>query len=112
MHIIKLSNEQYNSCNANDTSSKDSIYECVTEVNGFKCLQLNIRTLLRNLDEISLIIKDLDLDCISLNETRLCSSIPDSEIYIQGYSVFRNDRCRNNGGVARCDDSGFATFVK
>ena len=29
------------------------------------------------------------------------SSIPDSEIYIQGYSVFRNDRCRNNGGVAR-----------
>ena len=100
MSETELSNEQYNSCNANDTSSKDSIYESVTEFNGFKCLHLNIHTLLRNLDEISLIIKDLDLDCISLNETRLCSSIPDSEIYIQGYSVFKNDRCHNNGGVA------------
>ena len=37
----------------------------------------------------------MKLDCVHLYLT-----IPDSEIYIQGYSVFKNDRCHNNGGVA------------
>ena len=37
---------------------------------------------------------------LSLNETRLDSTISDDEVSIQGYSILRNDRDRNGGGVA------------
>ena len=43
---------------------------------------------------------DKPFDILTLNETRLDDSIPNSEIKISGYDIVRRDRNRNGGGVA------------
>ena len=45
-------------------------------------------------------INDHDIDIIGLSETRLDETISDSEVSINGYNIFRNDRDVNGGGVA------------
>ena len=39
-------------------------------------------------------------DILAINETKLDSTISDSEIYINEYTVIRKDRNRNGGGIA------------
>jgi exonuclease III len=39
-------------------------------------------------------------DVLTINETRLDSSIKDYEVGIVGYEIVRKDRNRNGGGVA------------
>ena len=46
-------------------------YDTLRGSTGLKCLHLNVTTLLPKFDEIKNFIIDLDLDIISLNETRL-----------------------------------------
>ena len=45
-------------------------------------------------------LKDHDIDIIGLSETRLDKTISDSEVNINGFNIFRNDRDVNGGGVA------------
>ena len=65
-----------------------------------KCLHLNVHSLLPKMDEIRNIVSDLKIHCLSINETFLDKSIYDSEVNIENFSIFRNDRNRNGGGVA------------
>ena len=69
-------------------------------VNGLKCLQLNVVSLLKHFDEIKSILCSNDIHLFALNETRLDDSVYDTEISIPQYSVIRNDRKRKGGGVA------------
>ena len=39
-------------------------------------------------------------DVFPINETRLDESISNVEVNIQGYNLWRKDRCRYGGGVA------------
>ena len=52
-------------------------------------MHLNIRTLLPNFEEIKHIVSDLDIDILSLNETRLDNSISDGYINIDSYCLER-----------------------
>ena len=45
-------------------------------------------------------LSDNDIDIIDLSKTRLDKTISDSEVSINGYNIFRNDRDKNGGGVA------------
>ena len=40
-----------------------------------------------------------DIDIIGLSETRLDKTVSDSEVCINGYNIFRNDRDVNGGGL-------------
>ena len=51
-------------------------------------------------DELLIYMHDKPFDILTLNETRLDDSIPNSEIKISGYDIVRRDRNRNGGGVA------------
>ena len=67
---------------------------------------LNIASLPKHFDEISLMLRDKKIDILALNETRLDSSISDDLVSIDGYDLIRADRNRNGGGVciyARCN---------
>ena len=59
-----------------------------------------MHSLLPKMDEIRNIVSDLKIHCLSINETFLDKSIYDSEVNIENFSIFRNDRNRNGGGVA------------
>jgi hypothetical protein len=78
---------------------------------GDKCVQnkklnmchLNIRSILTpgRLDDLSDFVQDLnDFDIVALSETHLDPSIPNSDLYLENYNLFRLDRNRLGGGVA------------
>ncbi len=78
----------------------------IRKTRGFKMAMLNIASLPKHLDEISLILHDKKIDILALNETRLDFSISDELVSVEGYDLIRADRNRNGGGVCmyvRCN---------
>mgnify|MGYP001792126289 FL=1 len=67
---------------------------------GLHFIHLNINSLLSKIDELREIAKNSNAAVIGITETKVDSSIFDSEIEIEGYSLLRNDRNRHGGGVA------------
>ena len=67
---------------------------------------LNIASLPKHFDEISLMLHDKKIDILALNETHLDPSTSDELVSVDGYPLIRADRNRNGGGVcmyARCN---------
>ena len=80
----------------------DSIPTIFTK-NGLHSIHLNINGLLAHhgakLEQIREWFKDGKVHILSFSETKLDESITDQEIEIVNYTVIRNDRNRNGGGV-------------
>ncbi len=62
-------------------------------------LSVNCNGLLSKIDEIRSILCATDPDVLAIQETKLDSSISDSEVSVCGYTIFRKDRSRNSGGI-------------
>lgn len=63
-------------------------------------VHLNIHYLFPKIDELKLLcLKDNSIDILCLCETFLNNSISDSQIHLEGYSIFRRDRPSNGGGL-------------
>ena len=90
----------------NDTSINHNISEFLPDgchsfiqSKGFKCAHLNIRSLTKHTDQLRWIMYNISPDVLSINETRLDSTVTDNAVCIDGYNVFRKDRNRLGGGV-------------
>ena len=76
---------------------------------GLVMASLNINSLLAHIVEFRVFMNESDIDIISINETKLDSTINDNEVYIPGYEIVRKDRKINGqhgGGVyiyVRCN---------
>ena len=57
---------------------------------------------MKHVDEIRIMLTKYPFDILGINETKLDSSILDSEINIDGYIIIRKDRNRNGSGIALC----------
>ena len=66
---------------------------------GLHILHLNVRSLLKKMTDIRLLFKSNKVGILCFTETFLDSSINDSEINVDNYTVVRRDRNRNGGGV-------------
>ncbi len=66
---------------------------------GLRLACLNINSLLKNIDQLRLIMQNMPVDILAINETKLNHLVPDSEIAIAGYYHIRHDRSRSGGGV-------------
>ena len=66
---------------------------------GLRLACLNINSLLKNIDQLRLIMQNMPVDILAINETKLDELVPDSEIAIAGYYHIRCDRSRFGGGV-------------
>ena len=62
-------------------------------------LYLNARSLLSKLDELRVLCFVNKYDIVCVVESWLSQDIPDSELTIPGYFVFRKDRNRHGGGI-------------
>jgi len=60
---------------------------------------INIRSLRHKIPDLHEILHAHQLHILSINETHLDSTIPDFNIHVPGYSVFRRDRDGHGGGV-------------
>ena len=67
---------------------------------GLHFCHLNVNSLLFKIDEIRDISNRIKPAVLSITESKLDSSVTNSEVNINGYSIIRNDRNRNGGGVA------------
>ena len=69
---------------------------------GFVMAALNINSLLAHLDDLKFFVHDSKIDVLAIHETKIDSSVSDSEIYLPGFEVVRKDRSvngRSGGGV-------------
>ena len=74
---------------------------------------LNISSLPERIDQIRLLTDEVDFHVLSLNETLLDYSFDDSELMLNGFSIFRYDRDRHGGGVCLyVKDSLSPTLIK
>ena len=67
---------------------------------GFKVMALNIFLLMPHLDELRVFISDNKPHIIGITETKIDSTIQNSDIEIDDYVIERNDRDKHGGGVA------------
>ena len=59
-------------------------------------------SLLAHIDDLKFFMVNCKIDVLCINETKLNSSVSNSEIYLSGYDVVRLDRNvngRNGGGI-------------
>ena len=76
---------------------------------GLVMASLNINSLLAHIDELRVFMSNSKIDILSINETKLDSTIKDSEVYLPGFEITRKDRKvngRNGGGICmyvRCN---------
>ena len=69
---------------------------------GLVIASLNINSLLSHIDELRVFMYDSKIDILLINETKLDSTIHDSDVYIPGFEIVGKDRRvngRKGGGV-------------
>lgn len=108
----------------NDNRADEYQYHGVTELSGFekdrsvlphvadvnskpnrsnksiKVALVNVRSLLSCLEDVWHSISSESIDLLGLNETWLDKNVSDDEVCLRGFSIVRNDRTQNGGGVA------------
>ena len=67
---------------------------------GLHFYHLNVNSLLSKIDELRDIINCIRPAILGITESKLDSSVTNTEVNINGYSIIRNERNRNGGGVA------------
>ena len=64
---------------------------------GISAGHTNIRSIVKNLNEIKPLLQHTNFGLLALTETHLTDQIDDSEVYIDGYEIIRMD-CKNRPG--------------
>ena len=81
------------------SSSPATSFQIIHNLRGFKIGSLNITSLYKHIDELTVFKANQTFDILALNETRLDNTISDSLINLPGYNLIRLDRNRSGGGV-------------
>ncbi len=74
---------------------------------GLVLAHLNICSLRNKVHEITRICSSDNIHVLALSETHLDDTYDDSELAVEGYSLFRRDRDKYGGGVAFYVQAGF-----
>ena len=77
---------------------------------SLKILSLNVRSLLPKFDEFCLVCASFSPDIICVSESWLSQDIPDHEIALINYQLFRKDRSQHGGGVLYIHSNIFAVL--
>ena len=79
----------------------DNLYMDIKNLsqNGISIAAVNVRSLLPKFEEICILLTKSKLDLLCICETWLDSSVSDSDIALDGYTVIRDDRNRHGGGT-------------
>ena len=83
-----------------DASLKKCSETATVNKTSFKVMALNISSLMLHLDELWVFISDNKTQIIGITETKIDSTIQNSDIEIDDYVIERNDRDKHGGGVA------------
>ena len=79
---------------------------------GLKMIHLNIRSLLKKIDQLRTILEGSNIEIFTLSETWLHSKVDTHMIQIQGYTAYRLDRETMNANLTTKRGGGLVTYVK
>ena len=99
MVLILSGNIELNSGPVDRNQIKKEDFE-VFNKKGLHFMHLNINGLLNKIDELRYIARSSNAAGIGITESKLGNTFYDSEVTVDGYNIFRDDRNRNGGGVA------------
>ena len=70
------------------------------DTNDFIVVHYNIDSICAEgrLEQLEIVCKTMNLDCLIITESKLDESIPDSQINIENFHTIRRDRNRHGGG--------------
>eukprot|EP00794_Sanderia_malayensis_P002566 gene2566-biopygen2105 len=74
--------------------AEESVQDVLDELESYDV------SLRKHIRELEIVLADNNIDIIGLNETPLDETVRDSDVNINGYNIYRNDRNANGGGVA------------
>ena len=94
------------SLNAHGTAT----FESLSLVKGFKLAHLNVRSLLKKIDQVRLLLQDVKLDVFTVSESWLQPHLDSSLIDMNGYRTFRLDRDRHSSKGSK-RGGGLVTFI-
>ncbi len=78
----------------------NTVANALSERKGPMICSLNIRSIYRSLDELSLLLQDNAIDVMLLQESFLNDSVSDAQLEIVGYNLHRFDRQATSGKSA------------
>ena len=84
----------------------------LSQAKGLKIVHLNIRSLLKKIDQLRAILEGSQIDIIAISETWLNSKIDPQMVNIQGYKMYRLDREVKKHKLVRKRGGGLITFVR
>ena len=92
----------------NDQVSEDLYQEIKDRINGsgISVGHVNIRGLVKNLNELRILLNHAKFDVIGITETHLTEDVDSKEVHVEGYVLHRMDRQKNKQG------GGCAVYVK
>ena len=65
---------------------------------GYKCMCLNVRSIVNKKNELNIMVEDTDCHIIGITESWANTDITDAELGLTGYAMFRRDRIGRRGG--------------
>ena len=74
-----------------------SSFKTLADLKGVSMGSLNVRSLFKNLDEVSILLEESKLKMLLLQETFLNYAVADPIIDIEGYNITRQDRTSDSG---------------
>ena len=89
-HVDDIDIDKENSVNSE--INFDAVCSELKSISGISIAHLNVCSLLKNIDEIRLLLDEAKINILTMCEARLDDSVSDNEIYIDGYNTVRNDR--------------------
>ena len=72
----------------------------ISKIKGLKIASLNVNGLMKHIEEIRVMLINYPFEILAISETKIDSTISDSEIHINGYTIIKKDRTKNGGGIA------------
>ena len=67
-------------------------FSTIKDIKGLKLVHLNVRSLLKKMDQVRLLLRDSEVDILSISETWLKTHLHSNLVSIQGYKLYRQDR--------------------
>lgn len=91
---VNSSKRVYCSSSAASGATLDTPSDMNSRGNGIGIIDLNARSLIQKLDFIDILVSQSNV------ESWLCDSVPDSDVQLIGYNIYRADRVGRGGGIA------------
>ena len=84
-------------------------FDTLKHVKGFKVVHLNICSIVKKINQIRLLLRDVPTDILTISETWLQPHLDSGLLRMDGYKFFRSDR--RTGGTSRKRGGGLITYI-